>query len=218
MSSIQAAGERRVLEDVLATINEAAFVSGVSRHAVNQAIDRGEIRTRKLRYETDASGRRIGVAELIYLHVADFLSTRGRKVVYKKLIRLVVDLDSVPPMIELDDGIRLDITASVDEIRARLDEVARIKSRVEVNPEIRGGEPVFAGTRIPVHMIAGFVQQGVPAEEILEDYPALSRESLEIATRYAELYPRRGRPRQAPWRAQEPSQVLDPNQLRGLSG
>ncbi|HTE20114.1 MAG TPA: DUF433 domain-containing protein [Armatimonadota bacterium] len=218
MDSIQEAGKRRALEDVLATINEAAFVSGVSRHAVNQAIDRGEIRPHGLRYETDASGRRIGVAEMIYLHVADFLSTKGRRVVYKKLIRLVVDLDSVPPMIELDDGIRLDITASVDEIRARLDELARIKSRVEVNPEIRGGEPVFAGTRIPVHMIAGFVQQGVPAEEILEDYPALTAESLEIATRYAELYPRRGRHRQAPWRAREPSHVLDPNDLRGLSG
>lgn len=219
MGSIQEAGERRALAEVLATINEAAFVSGVSRHAVNQAIDRGEIQTRRpLRIETDASGRRVGIAEMIYLHVQDFLSTKGRKIVYKKLIRLVVDLDSVPPMIELDDGIRLDITASVDEIRARLDELARLKIKVDVNPEIRGGEPVFAGTRIPVHMIAGFVQQGVPAEEILEDYPALTVESLQIATRYAELYPRRGRPKQAPWRAEEPSHVFNPEDLRGEAG
>lgn len=214
MPSIESSWERRALSHLLATVNEAAFLSGVSRHAVNQAIDRGEIRTRGrenvLRIETDASGRRVGIAELLYLHVQNFLSTKGRKIVYKKLMRLTVDLDSEPPVIELDDGVRLDITGSVAEIRARLDALARIKSLVEENPEIRGGEPVFRGTRIPVEMIASFVQQGVPAEEILEDYPALTEESLGAATRYVELYPRRGRPRQAPWRAQEPTHVINP--------
>jgi uncharacterized protein (DUF433 family) len=214
MEEIQQTHLRRALPDILATVNEAAFVSGVSRHAVNQAIDRGEIRTRRLRYETDASGRTVGVAELIYLHVADYLSTKGRRVVYKKLIRFNIDLDSVPPAVELEDGVRLDITGSVAEIRARLDELSHIKQMVEENPEIRGGEPVFRGTRIPVQMIASFVQQGVPAEEILEDYPALTRASLDAATRYVELYPRRGRPRQAPWRAQEPTHVINPEDPR----
>lgn len=206
----------RVSGEVAATVNEAAFVSGVSRHTVNQAIDRGEIRTLpRMRYETDASGRTVGVAELIYLHVADYLSTKGRRTVYKKLIRFNVDLESVPPAIELEGGVRLDITASVAEIRAKLDELDRIKRMVEENPEIRGGDAVFRGTRIPVQMIAEFVKQGIPAEEILEDYPALTPESLEVATRYVELYPRRGRPRQAPWRAQAPTHVINPEDLRG---
>jgi uncharacterized protein (DUF433 family) len=206
----QSIEEQRQEPEVSATVNEAAFVSGVSRQTVNQAIDRGEIRTRRLRYETDASGRTVGVAELIYLHVADYLSTKGRRTVYKKLMRFNVDLESVPPAIELEGGVRLDITASVAEIRAKLDELSRIKRVVEENPEIRGGEAVFRGTRIPVQMIADFVRQGIPAEEILEDYPALTRESLEIATRDVELYPRRGRPRQAPWRAQAPTHVINP--------
>jgi uncharacterized protein (DUF433 family) len=210
MVASQSIEEQREEAEVSATVNEAAFVSGVSRQTVNQAIDRGEIRTRRLRYETDASGRTVGVAELIYLHVADYLSTKGRRTVYKKLIRFNVDLESVPPAIELEGGVRLDITASVAEIRARLDELSRIKRVVEENPEIRGGEAVFRGTRIPVQMIADFVRQGIPAEEILEDYPALTRESLEIATRFVELYPRRGRPRQAPWRAQAPTHVINP--------
>jgi uncharacterized protein (DUF433 family) len=106
--------------------------------------------------------------------------------------------------------VRLDITGSVAEIRARLDELARVQELVEVNPAIRGGEPVFRGTRIPVQMIADFVRQGVPAEEILEDYPALTAESLGAAVRYVELYPRRGRPKQAPWRAGEPAHVTLP--------
>lgn len=215
MVAIQNTGNEPENNKIAATVNEAAFVSGVSRNTVNRAIDRGEIRTHRLRYETDASGRTVGVAELIYLHVQDFLSTRGRRVVYKKLMRFNVDLESVPPTIELEDGVKLDITESVAEIRARLDELARIKRRVEENPEIRGDEPVFRGTRIPVQMIADFVRQGVPPEEILEDYPALTRESLDIATRYVELYPRRGRPKQAPWRAQAPTHVIHPDEPRG---
>jgi uncharacterized protein (DUF433 family) len=216
MVETQNPSEQRQAGEVAASVNEAAFVSGVSRHAVNQAIDRGEIRTLpRMRYETDASGRTVGVAELIYLHVADYLSTKGRRTVYKRLMRVTVDLESVPPTIELDGGVRLDITASVAEIRAKLDEVSRIKRMVEENPEIRGGEAVFRGTRIPVQMIADFVKQGIPAEEILEDYPALTPESLEVATRYVELYPRRGRPRQAPWRAQAPTHVIHPEDLRG---
>lgn len=219
MPSIETSWERKALAQVLANINEAAFVAGVSRQTVNQAIDRGEIHTRgregAIRIETDASGRRVGIAEIIYLSVQNFLSTQGRKIVYKKLMRLEVDIDATPPTIELDDGVRLDITGSVKEIRARLEELARIKGAVEVNPEIRGGEPVFRGTRIPVEMIAGFVQQGVPAEELLEDYPALTTESLAIAPRYVELYPRRGRPRQVPWRAQEPTHVIHPETPHG---
>ncbi len=203
-------------EGIVATVNEAAFVSGVSRHAVNQAIDRGEIRARpRLRSKTDAPGRTVGVAELIYLYVAEHLSTSGRRTLYQQLVRVNVDVESVPPAIELEGGARLDITASVAEVRARLEAVGRIKTMVEENPEIRGGEAVFRGTRIPVQMVAGFVKEGIPAEEILEDYPALTPESLEAAALYVELYPRRGRPRQAPWRARVPTHVLNPEDLRG---
>lgn len=213
MPATETRWERRALGRVLANVNEAAFVSGVSRHAVNQAIDRGEIRTREpertVSGEMGIRGRSVGIAELIYLNVHVLLSTRGRKAVYKKLVRL--DLDSDPPALELDNGVRLDISGPVAEIRARLEEIARVKRTVEENPEIRGGEPVFRGTRIPVQMIASFVQQGVPAEEILEDYPALTADSLHAATRYVELYPRRGRPKQPSWRAGEPTHVIHPD-------
>jgi uncharacterized protein (DUF433 family) len=219
MAAIEISSMRPELAKVLANVNEAAFVSGVTRHAVNQAIDRGEIRTRgkesATRIKTEAPARKVGIPELIYLTVQSFLSPHARKVIYKKLARLEVNLEAKSLTIELDGGIRLDITASVAGIRARLDELARISSMVEENPEIRGGEPVFRGTRIPVQMIASFVQEGVPAAELLEDYPALTAESLEIATRYVELYPRRGRPRHAPWRAAEPTHVINPQTPSG---
>ena len=205
--------ERRTGVGVMATVNEAAFVAGVSRHAVNQAIDRGEIRTRTLRRKADPAGRALGGPELVYLRVQKPLSSQARKAVYRRLSGL--SIETVPPVIEMEGAVKLDIRESVAEVRARLEELGRIKSHVEQDPEIRGGEPVFRGTRIPVHMIAAFVEQGVPRGEILEDYPALSEESIEIATRYASLYPRRGRPKQAPWRSQAPTHAFGAEELDG---
>lgn len=213
MAEVKEPGERRQESRVVATVNEAAFVAGVSKHAVNQAIDRGEIRTRKLRRKTDPAGRTLGSPELVYLRVQKPLSSRARKEIYRRLSGL--SIEAVPPVIEVEGAIKLDIREPVAEIRARLQELERVKRQVEVDPEIRGGEPVFRGTRIPVHMIADFLERGVPRAEILEDYPALTEESLETARRYAELYPRRGRPKQAPWRSQTPTHVFRPEELRG---
>jgi uncharacterized protein (DUF433 family) len=119
------------------------------------------------------------------------------------------------PKIEMECLVRLDIREAVPAVHARLKELMRINTLIQVDENIRGGEPVFRGTRVPVHMIAAFLEQGVPRAEILEDYPALDEESLEVATRYAELYPRGGRPKQAPWRSQPPTHRFGPEELRG---
>jgi uncharacterized protein (DUF433 family) len=76
---------------------------------------------------------------------------------------------------------------------------------VEVDPEIRGGEPVVQGTRIPVYMVADLEKAG--ETRILEDYPALDAELLKDALLCASLNPRRGRPRTAPWRERKPRRV-----------
>ncbi|HKP76071.1 MAG TPA: DUF433 domain-containing protein [Longimicrobiaceae bacterium] len=196
----------------LATVNEAAFVAGVSPRAVNQAIDRNEIRTytppRK-----DASGRVLGGAELVYLSLNGLLSSKARKELYRVLAGR--ELDAVPAVIEMHGDVRLDIGRPLAAVRTRLGMLERIKSLVQVDPEIRGGEPVFRGTRIPVHMIAEFLRKGVPRNEILEDYPSLDVESLEVAAQYAVLYPRRGRPKEAPWRSREPSHRFRREELCG---
>src|SRR6185503_3282507 len=125
----------------LTTVNEAAFVAGVSPRAVNQAIDRNEIRTRRLRRGDDHPGRALGEAEILYLRLYALLSSKARKAVYRALSGL--DLDAVPPVIEMEGAVRLDIREPLAEVRSRLAELARIDAMVHVDPEIRGGEPVF---------------------------------------------------------------------------
>ena len=49
--------------------------------------------------------------------------------------------------------------------------------------------------------------QGASMEEILEGYPALSREQVELAPLYVAAFPRRGRPARRPWAKQKLSRV-----------
>ena len=53
------------------------------------------------------------------------------------------------------------------------------------NPDIMGGTPVFAGTRVPVQTFVEYLEAGDPLDEFLTDFPAVTREQavavLELA-------------------------------------
>jgi len=57
--------------------------------------------------------------------------------------------------------------------------------RIEVNPKVMVGKPVIKGTRIPVELILRLLAQGITVEELLEDYPHLTREDIQAALLYA---------------------------------
>jgi len=61
----------------------------------------------------------------------------------------------------------------------------KLLKRIEVNPEIMGGKPVIAGTRVPIDFIMRLYAQGVSTEEILEDYPHLKKEDIQAVLFYA---------------------------------
>jgi uncharacterized protein (DUF433 family) len=54
------------------------------------------------------------------------------------------------------------------------------------DPEILGGTPVFAGTRVPVRILFENLADGVSLEEILEAYPSLRREQAIEVLRQAD--------------------------------
>lgn len=72
---------------------------------------------------------------------------------------------------------------------------ARGRRRVESDPRVMGGEPVFAGTRIPVAHVAGLLAKKVPLDELRQDYPALTDDDLAFASMLAAMKPNPGRPR-----------------------
>lgn len=44
------------------------------------------------------------------------------------------------------------------------------------DPEILGGTPVFAGTRVPVRILLEHLEAGDRLDDFLDDYPTVSRE------------------------------------------
>jgi uncharacterized protein (DUF433 family) len=85
-----------------------------------------------------------------------------------------------------------------------LRELRRARRLVVSDPDLLGGDPVFRGTRVPVHMIAELVTGGATQAELLEAYPRLTAEMIRLAPIYAAAYPLRGPPRNQPWRDQKP--------------
>ncbi|HYU26717.1 MAG TPA: DUF433 domain-containing protein [Thermoanaerobaculia bacterium] len=50
------------------------------------------------------------------------------------------------------------------------------KQIVHSDPEILGGTPVFAGTRVPVQALLDFLEGGDTIEDFLDNYPGVSRD------------------------------------------
>lgn len=44
------------------------------------------------------------------------------------------------------------------------------------NPDILGGTPVFAGTRVPVRSLIDYLENGEDLDTFLQDFPTVSRE------------------------------------------
>jgi uncharacterized protein (DUF433 family) len=56
---------------------------------------------------------------------------------------------------------------------------------IHCDPDILGGTPVFAGTRVPVKALLDYLEAGEPLGNFLDDFPTVTREQavavLELA-------------------------------------
>jgi uncharacterized protein (DUF433 family) len=60
-----------------------------------------------------------------------------------------------------------------------------IMDRITVDPEQCGGRPCIRGMRIRVTDVLDLLAAGLSVAEILEEMPALEREDIEAALRFA---------------------------------
>jgi uncharacterized protein (DUF433 family) len=59
------------------------------------------------------------------------------------------------------------------------------KNFISVNPEIRFGKPCLTGTRISVYDVLGWLASGMSNDEIIEDYPDLTKDMIYACLAYA---------------------------------
>jgi uncharacterized protein (DUF433 family) len=59
------------------------------------------------------------------------------------------------------------------------------RDRIVMNPEILVGKPTIKGTRISVELILGWLGSGWSIDEILENYPHITRDDVLAALSFA---------------------------------
>jgi uncharacterized protein (DUF433 family) len=63
--------------------------------------------------------------------------------------------------------------------------VGPVKPVILSIPDIMGGTPCFAGTRVPFQTLLDFLEAGEPLDEFLESFPSVTREMAVAALQQA---------------------------------
>jgi uncharacterized protein (DUF433 family) len=57
--------------------------------------------------------------------------------------------------------------------------------RIVVDPAVLCGKPVIRGTRLAVEFIVGLLAQGWSVEQVVDNYPGVTREDVQACLEYA---------------------------------
>jgi uncharacterized protein (DUF433 family) len=185
--------------DSMLPVGAASWVLRLRKSEVDRILDEGSlppgvfVRRRNRRFVT-----REGLPYVKFAAAEKGrLSLRFRKAVLRKMAAdgtylwrdRFVEVDLTPVKTEMDDRVLL---------------LRRAEEAVVGDPDIRGGELCLKGTRMPVYMVAEMRKAGTSAESMIRSHPSLTPELIEIASTYAEAYPKRGRPSEPAWRKNAP--------------
>lgn len=59
------------------------------------------------------------------------------------------------------------------------------RDHIESTADVLHGKPRIKGTRIPVSLILGYLASGMSVEEIIEEFPDLTKEQIAACLDYA---------------------------------
>jgi uncharacterized protein (DUF433 family) len=86
-----------------------------------------------------------------------------------------------------------EVQAAAAEFAKWEDSNPQLRGLLVCNPTFKRGEPIVRGTRIPARILAAIANMGTSVDEMLQDYPALTREGLDAALAFAAAHPRGAR-------------------------
>lgn len=180
------------------TVNETAILADVPKRSVEKTIEIGVVKPKfRVMALSGRKARVLPIETVAYLSLLKSsalgeLSPKGKKTIWTHIRNAFAHNHT---FVELGMGLSLDIHTLDEEwvSKARTYVEAR-DEYLDSDPEIFGGAVVVKGTRLPVFAIRDRVKDGDTLEDLLEDYPDVSRDAFEAAILYAESHPKRGRP------------------------
>lgn len=185
--------------DARYSVKEAAVLAGLSERTIRNEIGRGVIHVeRKSRGRAEAVALPKGA--VLYFRLMKDMPVRLTRKDRGALYRLLSSKVSKAGDWNLEkDTLRRGILAlDTKPIRSDLDSSLGIYDaglrKVASNPDVLGGEPVFAGTRISIRHIGKLALRGIQVSEIRSDYPSLSNDDIAFAAVFSRMKPAPGRP------------------------
>jgi uncharacterized protein (DUF433 family) len=191
------------------TPSQVSAVTGLPLPALHKAIEYKLIRPKRVR-EGHLVQRLLSRAQAVYLRM-EAKGLRSLPLAARRQVARAVERDPGIDAMFISEGsvILIQCKSARKEVDTGLRRLAAATRMAQTDPEIMRGAPVYRGTRIPVHAIADMLSQGATVAEILEGYPALTREKVELAPMYAKAFPLRGRPAMHPWAKRPPRRLSD---------
>ena len=211
------------------TVVEAGAVSGVTAKAVHNIIDKGLIalegRPAPERVAKPVKGaprvarKELTGEDLVRISIW-YLAARELAPDARRLLVKAMDEQPHAKVLPAGEFLKFDVQAMRREVERRIRVLTKGDALVHRDRDILGGEPVFKGTRIPVHGVAEMLKAGAERDDLLSGYPALTPEMLEIAPLWAQTHPRRGRPRKSgePTRKSSRRLSVKPDPLAAKAG
>ena len=180
--------------------NEAACVTGVPLRQVHRIIDAGLLGSAAARREGSRTVHCNGLVSLKLAHdTTTIFTVDGRR----RLVRYLLGHPDAEKARVRD--VSVDVRPIKDEVQKGLSLLARARETITADDAVLSGTPCVRGTRIPAHDVADMLANGDEVSAIRDAWPVLTEQQIEVAALYARAYPRRGRPRNAPfWRSRGP--------------
>jgi uncharacterized protein (DUF433 family) len=191
------------------TPSQVSAVTGLPLPAVHKAIEYKLIRPKRIR-EGHLVQRLLSRSQAVYLCM-EARGLRSLPLAARRQVARAVERDPGIDAVLISEGsvILIQCKSARKEVETGLRRLAEATRMVESDPEIMRGAPVYRGTRIPVHAVADMLSQGATVSEILEGYPALTREKVELAPMYVKAFPLRGRPVTRSWAKRPPRRLSE---------
>lgn len=191
------------------SVAEVAYVADVTDREVNRLVDEN-ILPKPLIVPT--AGRRLAPLSApfatFYFRTSDDLTKPARIRVISTITDRLARRSDFDQFLTLSDDVWVDfdwrvmeptwsvvLSPFVEAAHQRAMRSLQASGRVEENPDVMGGLPCFAGTRVPVANVLAARDAGMVFEELQVAYPFLTEELLEDGEIYLRTHPRPGRRR-----------------------
>lgn len=140
---------------------------------------------------------RFEIQHAVYFKMAAGFEEELPKQLRASLLRVIQEAFSRPSIPEVVRWGPTDLRIGqfLVEVKRRVESFEAWKAGLQRRADVLGGEHTFRDTRLAVRHIGGMLLNGVPLEEVREDYPHLDDTDLEFAKLFVQAYPRRGRPK-----------------------